>query len=167
MSSNNWIYHNNFIDNREQVIVLENSKNTWHAGYPKGGNYWSDHVNDDQYSGPSQDQPGSDGICDTPYIMDDENIDKYPLVNPFGKQAGEKTKTTWSSTPTQQTITENKTTIQINTQTSETNTPYSPASTSTIQTHDIGLNDLNPLIITAAIIIVIVITVSIVFITKK
>jgi hypothetical protein len=36
-------------------------------------------------SGPSQDLHGSDGIGDTPYAIDVDNIDHYPLVNPYGK----------------------------------------------------------------------------------
>jgi flagellar hook assembly protein FlgD len=36
----------------------------------------------DEKSGPNQDQPGSDGIWDHPYVIDEYNIDHYPLVNP-------------------------------------------------------------------------------------
>jgi len=56
--------------------------NTWDDGYPSGGNYWSDdtHETVDEKSGPKQDQPGSDGIADTPYIINDYNRDRYPLM---------------------------------------------------------------------------------------
>ena len=61
--------------------------NVWDDGYPSGGNYWSDHVTVDNYSGINQDEPGSDGIVDEPYIfeyiLDDDNIDNYPLVEPW------------------------------------------------------------------------------------
>ena len=78
--SNNKIYHNNFVDNDQQVFVIPSYANVWDDDYPSGGNYWSDYTGDDKYSGPNQDQPGSDGIGDTPYIIDDNNIDRYPLM---------------------------------------------------------------------------------------
>jgi parallel beta-helix repeat protein len=78
-SSNNKIYHNNFINafpNSYQSI------NVWDEGYPSGGNYWSDYNSTDLYKGPYQNQTGSDGIGDTPYIIDENNVDKYPLIAP-------------------------------------------------------------------------------------
>ena len=57
--------------------------NFWDDGYPSGGNYWSDHVTVDDYSGVYQNELGSDGIVDEPYIVDAENRDNYPLVGPF------------------------------------------------------------------------------------
>jgi hypothetical protein len=33
--------------------------------------------------GPNQDQPGGDGFCDTPYIINADNIDHYPLMRPY------------------------------------------------------------------------------------
>ena len=51
---------------------------------PSGGNYWSDYAGADVKSGPNQDLPGSDGIGDTPYIIDVNNTDRYPLMNPYG-----------------------------------------------------------------------------------
>jgi len=80
-SSNNYIYHNNFVNNFNQVSSSD-SINLWDDGYPSGGNYWSDHVGVDDYSGPNQDQPGSDRIGDTPRIIDENNRDNYPLMNP-------------------------------------------------------------------------------------
>jgi parallel beta-helix repeat protein len=76
------IYFNNFINNTAQAAV-SNSTNTWDNGYPSGGNYWSDHTGVDVKSGPNQDQPGSDGIIDTPYIIDANNKDRYPLKRPL------------------------------------------------------------------------------------
>jgi len=75
-SSNNVIAGNNFINNFIQVYS-HYSNNTWDLGYPTGGNYWSDHTCRDQYRGPSQNEPGSDGICDKPY-----HFDRYPLAEP-------------------------------------------------------------------------------------
>ena len=77
-----WIYHNNFMNNIVQAIS-ESSLDVWDDGYPSGGNYWSDYSGVDLYSGPYQNETGSDGIGDTPYIIDENNIDRYPLMNPW------------------------------------------------------------------------------------
>jgi parallel beta-helix repeat protein len=78
-SSNNLIYHNNFINNTINVrdngansSSYSGSVNTWDNGYPSGGNYWSN------YNGTDNNE---DGIGDTPYVIDDNNQDNYPLVN--------------------------------------------------------------------------------------
>jgi len=73
-SSNNVFHHNNFINNTQHVHI-ENTgyANSWDDGYPSGGNYWSD------YNGTDADH---DGIGDTPYIIDANNIDHYPLMIP-------------------------------------------------------------------------------------
>ena len=81
-SGNNYIYHNNFVDNYHHVN-LKNSINTWDNGYPSGGNYWSNYDGIDLYSGPYQNETGSDGIGDTPYVIDANNIDHYPLMKPW------------------------------------------------------------------------------------
>jgi len=79
----NKIYHNNLIDNTQNADDLHN--NTWHNGYPSGGNYWSDYNGNDMYHGPNQDLLGSDGISDTPYyIAGGSNVDSYPLMYPYG-----------------------------------------------------------------------------------
>jgi parallel beta-helix repeat protein len=85
-ASNNKIYHNNFIDNKKQVDIFwyGTAVNVWDDGYPSGGNYWSDYVGVDVKSGPGQDLSGSDGIGDAPYIIDANNRDCYPLMNPYG-----------------------------------------------------------------------------------
>jgi parallel beta-helix repeat protein len=75
----NKFYHNKFVNNSRQVECYESS-NTWDDNYPSGGNFWSDYQGVDEKSGPNQDQPGSDGIGDTPYVIDDFNIDHYPLI---------------------------------------------------------------------------------------
>jgi len=82
-SSNNEISHNNFINNRMQFYT-NNSVNVWDSGYPSGGNYWSDYSGTDIYSGPNQDMLGSDGIVDTPFLMDANNKDNYPLMSMWG-----------------------------------------------------------------------------------
>jgi nitrous oxidase accessory protein NosD len=69
-ASNNLIFNNNFIDNRAQVGI-EDSINMWDDGIV--GNYWSDYDGADA---------NGDGIGDTPYEVDSENTDRYPLINP-------------------------------------------------------------------------------------
>ncbi|MEW6069374.1 MAG: PKD domain-containing protein, partial [Candidatus Thermoplasmatota archaeon] len=84
----NFIYHNDFIDNARQAYDEESYGGSWDNGYPSGGNYWSDYTGTDSYSGPNQDQPGSDGIGDTPYeiptyYFDTYAEDRYPLMRSF------------------------------------------------------------------------------------
>ena len=75
-SENNRFYHNNVIDNEYQVLVdklpWESYPNTWDNGCE--GNYWSD------YNGTDSD---NDGVGDTPQVIDGNNTDHYPLMNPY------------------------------------------------------------------------------------
>jgi len=57
--------------------------NFWNSSYPSGGNYWSNYAGVDLYSGPYQNETGSDGIGDTPHVLTLNNQDNYPLVNPW------------------------------------------------------------------------------------
>jgi parallel beta-helix repeat protein len=77
-SSNNLIYHNSFFNNAYQASSNALG-NVWDDGYPSGGNYWSDYNGTDIHSGPYQNETGSDGIGDTPYVIDANNKDGYPL----------------------------------------------------------------------------------------
>jgi parallel beta-helix repeat protein len=77
-ASNNTIYHNNFINNQKDVTdvrstipFLPSPKNIWDNG--SEGNYWSD------YNGTDND---GDGIGDTAHILNKNNQDNYPLMNP-------------------------------------------------------------------------------------
>jgi len=72
-SLNNTIYHNDFVNNGLQVLA-DGSVNFWDNGSPSGGNYWSDYTGVDA---------NHDGIGDTPYVVDANNTDHYPLVNPY------------------------------------------------------------------------------------
>ena len=92
-SSNNRIFHNNFIDNHVDVYdpswnYPQNTPSTYSLdnGYPSGGNYWSNYKGTDLYSGVYQNETGSDDIGDTPYVFIVENetvyTDYYPLVEP-------------------------------------------------------------------------------------
>ena len=82
-SGGNAIYHNNFINNTYQVSLTDSADSSWDDGYPSGGNHWSDYTGLDEYSGPDQDQPGGDGIGDTPHIIGGNNQDNYPLMSMF------------------------------------------------------------------------------------
>jgi len=92
-SSNNTFYHNNFINN---TVV-------WYAGYTwyppfgpgpppppfnawdngKEGNYWSDYIT--RY--PNATEIDGSGIWDTPYVIDENNQDNYPLMKPVNISA--------------------------------------------------------------------------------
>jgi parallel beta-helix repeat protein len=79
-SSNSIAYHNNLVGNKQQVYDaawyydLVSSVNAWNDSCPSGGNYWSD------YDGTDANQ---DGIGDTPYVIDVNNTDHYPLMGRF------------------------------------------------------------------------------------
>ena len=82
---NSRIFHNNFINNTMQVDewASQNWNSIWDDSYPSGGNYWDDYNGTDLYSGPYQNETGSDGIGDTPYIISVNNKDNYPLMKPL------------------------------------------------------------------------------------
>jgi parallel beta-helix repeat protein len=70
--SDNEIDHNNFIDNTKQVYdiawdspEMSPSANTWYSG--DTGNYWSDY----------------NGTGDKPYVIDENNEDIFPVMEPF------------------------------------------------------------------------------------
>lgn len=86
-TSGNSFYHNNFIDNKQQIKNFGgNQANSWDNG--SEGNYWSDYNGSDL---------AGDGIGDTPYFIKGEKLDEelrrmvevvsgqdnYPLMKPF------------------------------------------------------------------------------------
>jgi len=66
-SKNNTFYHNNFINNINQVQVFGSAK--WDNGAE--GNYWSDYSGED---------PKGDGIGDTPHLLDN-----FPLIEKWSE----------------------------------------------------------------------------------
>ena len=82
-TNNNLIYHNSFVDNKIQVDNPTLSNDIWDDGYPDGGNYWSDYAGLDEKRGPYQNLTGTDGIGDTPYAIDGNDMDHYPLMRPY------------------------------------------------------------------------------------
>jgi parallel beta-helix repeat protein len=82
-SSGNVIYHNNLENNATQVDYNKpfnagedtDSTNSWDNGISSGGNCWGSF-----YSGTDSD---GDGIGNTPYVINANNRDNYPLMNPF------------------------------------------------------------------------------------
>jgi nitrous oxidase accessory protein len=88
-STQNTIFNNNIINNTQQIRIVSGSVNSWNSSYPWGGNYWSDYSGLDLFSGPYQNVTGSDGIGDTPYVIDANNIDNYPLINPWSRLLGD------------------------------------------------------------------------------
>jgi len=88
LQADNRIYHNNFINNTSP-FYLSASMDIWDNDYPSGGNYWSNYTDVDLFSGPCQNETGSDGIVDTAYVLDADNQDNYPLMNPWTSLVGD------------------------------------------------------------------------------
>jgi parallel beta-helix repeat protein len=74
----NSIHHNNFFNNTCQAYAFD-SYNSWDDGYPSGGNCWSDY--EERY--PNATEIDDSGIWDTPYVIDENNQDNYPIVPEF------------------------------------------------------------------------------------
>jgi len=81
-SFNNTVFYNNFVNNSQQAYAAY-SVNIWDNRYPSGGNYWSDYAGIDLYSGPYQNETSGDSIGDSPYLIDADNKDNYPLMALF------------------------------------------------------------------------------------
>jgi parallel beta-helix repeat protein len=83
---NNRVFHNNFVNNTLHVGIApgEPLVNDWDDGYPSGGNYYSGYTGSDIFNGLYQNETGSDGIGDTPYLIDANNHDDFPLMKPYG-----------------------------------------------------------------------------------
>lgn len=71
-SNSNAIYENHLLDNLEQAWADSAEANNWDNGVK--GNYWSD------YNGVDS---NGDGVGDTPYVINQNNQDRYPLMQPW------------------------------------------------------------------------------------
>ena len=70
---NNIFYHNSFANNTQYVFIgYVPDSNFWNNG--KKGNYWGNYNGTDN---------NGDGIGDTPYIINENNKDYYPLMEPL------------------------------------------------------------------------------------
>jgi parallel beta-helix repeat protein len=78
------IYHNNFVNNTEPVQNIGGKNITWDNGSSSGGNYWSDYLT--KY--PNATEIDHTGIGNAPYVIDQEDKDIYPLMEPYPISAG-------------------------------------------------------------------------------
>lgn len=69
--TNNRFCLNNFFNNTVQAFIDAGSVNFWDSG--KKGNCWSDYNGTDA---------NGDGIGDTPYLINENNLDHYPIMMP-------------------------------------------------------------------------------------
>jgi parallel beta-helix repeat protein len=74
----NKVYYNNIVDNNQSALVQQNvtAVVSWDNG--KMGNYWSDYHS----KFPNASEVGGSGIGVTPYMIDENNKDHYPLMLP-------------------------------------------------------------------------------------
>jgi parallel beta-helix repeat protein len=76
---NNLFFYNNFVDNTKHVnYYWSGIGNSWNSSFPVGGNYWSGY--EDKY--PNAKELDNSGLWDTPYVINENNIDYYPLMTP-------------------------------------------------------------------------------------
>ena len=76
VANNNTLYNNNFINNTNQISTDEWYAQQWGYGFSNNTldqNYWSNYNGTDS---------NNNGIGDTPYIIDENNQDNQPLMNP-------------------------------------------------------------------------------------
>ena len=87
-ASGNKVYHNNFLYNEVNayggvtvgvVGTAPIANNSWSNGFPDGGNYWGNYKT--KY--PTTKELNGSGIGDIAYQIDDNNQDRYPLLEPF------------------------------------------------------------------------------------
>ncbi len=82
-TTDNIICRNAFVDNilgldilgEEFSVANGPTKNFWDNG--NEGNYWSDYLT--KY--PNASEVGSTGVWDSPYVLDANNVDHYPLIS--------------------------------------------------------------------------------------
>ena len=78
-ASDNILYHNSFVnngdDNNINAVSSSDSTNAFDNG--EEGNYWSNY--ESVY--PNAEEIANSGIWNTPYVIDEDNQDNYPLVD--------------------------------------------------------------------------------------
>jgi parallel beta-helix repeat protein len=89
------VYHNNFLNNTSQANATKPYwyywyTTMWHDYSLKEGNFWSNYNGTDA---------NGDGIGDTPYIVDANNTDHYPLMKPISADSSKEPTSTPSQTP--------------------------------------------------------------------
>ena len=91
----NTIYHNNFINNNmENISEFLQVSNPWYFGPEsniwdngKEGNYWSDY----KMRYPEAQEVDNNGVYNIAFFINPENLDNYPLVNPWTPDTTEPT----------------------------------------------------------------------------
>jgi hypothetical protein len=85
VSGNSLLFNDRAGDGPPQAS--DDGVNAWDAGYPAGGNYWTDYAGADRCRGPAQDDCSApDGLGDTPYVIDADSRDRYPLIRLPGSE---------------------------------------------------------------------------------
>ena len=69
-AKNNVVFSNDFLENETQAVEMSTSNSFYFEGV---GNFWSDYIGVDE---------NSDGIGDTPYRVQNETYDNFPLMSP-------------------------------------------------------------------------------------
>ncbi len=70
----NVMYHNNFYRNYYFNGAVHLMNNRWDNGVDDGGNFWDDYDGKDE---------NNDGFGDTSYIISNNGVDHFPLMNPW------------------------------------------------------------------------------------
>ena len=85
---NNTIYHNDFINNYQNILVSSPDSVESNAGIAYYTNFWDNGSEGNFYSDYAQKYPsalesGSSGIMNIPYSINSHNSDPYPLAQPY------------------------------------------------------------------------------------
>jgi hypothetical protein len=87
-SGSNIFTANNILLNNVSASFIVNTANFWDNG--SVGNYWSNYT----VKYPNASELGNSGIGDTAYVIDQNNIDHYPLTYPYDVEKDEIVKST-------------------------------------------------------------------------
>ena len=97
-------YHNNFVGNRYQVCTILREYTVQYFDNGAEGNYWSDYQGKDA---------NGDGVGDTPYVIDANRSDRYPLMAPFDLDSVPEELPEWLVPPTVRLITPENATYSV------------------------------------------------------